>query len=167
MRKYLCLLLCLSLLFCLFGCSKKAPEVPAEFFYWESNLSNDPQKSVIGSEIRETASHPGYIRTLDLYLKGPESNALKATFPRGTRIVSLSQAPGSISLVLSDEFASLTGIELSIACICLAKTVIQLTGCNDVTVQAETLPLDGEKNITLDNSGVLFYDNYYGQTESE
>lgn len=167
MRKHLCLFLCLSLLFCLLACSRKEPVEPAEFFYWESSLSNDPQHSVIGSEIRETASHPGYIKTLDLYLKGPESNKFNPTFPQGTKIVSMSQAPNSVFLVLSDEFASLRGIELSIACICLAKTTIHLTGCTAVTIQAESLPLDGEKNVTLNDSGVLLYDNYYGQTKTE
>ena len=167
MKKTFCLLLCFSLLFCLFGCSPNAPKAPAEFFYWQNDLPYDAQRSVIGSEIRETAEHPGYIKTLNLYLQGPASNSFLPTFPQGSKIITLSQAPGTISLVLSDAFASLTGIELSIACICLAKTVIALTDCTAVTIQAETLPLDGNKSITLDSSSALLYDSYYGQTESE
>jgi len=167
MKRHLCFLLCVSVLLCLLGCAKDEPDVPVEFFYLQNGFSYDTHQSVIGSEVRETAGVHGYTRILDLYLKGPKSNTLSPTFPEDSRIISLSQGPSSVSLVLSDAFASLAGIELSIACICLAKTVIHLTGCTAVTIQAESLLLDGEKSITLDNSGVLLYDNYYGQTKSK
>jgi len=166
MKKPLCLLLCLSLLFFLFGCSQNTLKAPVEFFYRQNKIPYEAQRSVIGSEIRETVDHPGYLRTLNLYLQGPASNDFLPTFPEGSKIITLSQAPGAISLVLSDKFASLTGIDLSIACICLTKTVIQLTGCTVVTIQAESLQLDGKNSITLDDSSAILYDSYYGQTES-
>lgn len=167
MKKLLCLLLGVSLLCFLFGCSSNAPQVPAEFFYRQNGFPYDTQRSVIGSEIRETIDHPGYLRTLNLYLQGPASNDFSPTYPEDSKIITLSQSPGAITLVLSDAFASLTGIELSIACTCLTQTVIQLTGCTVVTIQAESLPLDGKSSITLNESSAMLYDNYYGQIESE
>jgi len=61
-------------------------------------------------------------------------------------------------IVLCDEFATLKGLDLTIACACLSRTVIALTGCHEVIISAESMQLDGKNFITLSRDSYLLLD---------
>lgn len=168
LRGLLCVLLCLGL----FGCRQEedAPiQVPAEFFYPRSTFSYTADETVIGSEHREAAGHEDDIAYLiDLYLRGPQSETLTQPFPIGCRVVSCTlKSDTTLTLVVNDNFAALTGMELSVACVCLAKTLSGLTGADTVIIQTQTQLLDGKKSITIRDGAPVLLDEYIAPSQPE
>lgn len=171
MKRRICVLLCLLLSFSLFGCQKeeKVPiAVPVEFFYLQSTFSYKDSDTVIGSELWESAGHEeDIVYLLNLYFSGPQSNTLTRPFPNGCSVVSCTPKNDAVSLVVSDKFATLTGMELTASCVCLAKTLSGLTGFDTVIIQARTQLLDGKKSITIRNGSPVLLDDYIAPTQSE
>ena len=170
MRRLFCVFLSLLLCFGLFGCKKEeAPLLaPVEFFYLHSTFSYTNTDTVMGSELRESAGHEeDLIYLLNLYLQGPQSEALAQIFPKGCSTVSCAQKNSAVTIVLSDAFATLSGMELTTACVCLAKTLTGLTGVETVVIQAETQLLDGKKNITIQDGAPILLDDYIAPTQSD
>lgn len=99
---------------------------------------------------------------LDAYLAGIPSSQYGQTYPRGTYLVSLKRNGLTASIVLCHEFATLSGLDLSIACACLTQTVISLTGCQEVIISAENASLDGHNFITLSRDSYLLLDESGG-----
>ena len=60
--------------------------------------------------------------------------------------------------MLSDEIAQLEGIALSLACGCLAKTVMALDDVYGVRIYAKTKPLDHRDYVYMDNETLLLLD---------
>lgn len=166
MRRIIGFLLCFVILFCLVGCTKQQEKLhdPIEFYYLHSTQKNQIQHgsehSVITPESREGLGlrrHPGLL--LDQYLKGPKTEYVQSPFPSGTTLIEWTSDDAVLTIILSDEFAELSGIELTIACACITKTFLELGGFDTVIIQAETLMLDGKASITMNSSNLLLFDD--------
>lgn len=165
MKRILCILLCLCCVLC--GCNRgiETPKSPVSFYYLRNDFSYGNKDLVIGMELRESFGHEDdYVYLLNLYLLGPNSENLDKMFPVGSSVVEISQEENAVTVTLSDAFAQLSGINLSAACVCLTKTVCALTGCAQVTIQAQTLLLDSSKSITMTDDSGLLQDSYTGPT---
>jgi len=79
-------------------------------------------------------------------------------FPSGVSIHSLKLKEDHATIVLSDQFAQLSGVNLTRSCICITRTVSELTGVSTVTVGCKTELIDGEQAITFSNSDILWID---------
>lgn len=94
------------------------------------------------------------------YLLGPTEPGLKDPFPDGVVIMSLKQKNDHITIVLNSKFAELSGIDLTTACVCLAKTTMGLTDTSSVTISCETQFSDGGQSITITQDSVLLTDDH-------
>ena len=155
MKKLLCILLALCLL-PLFGCAQ--PEDPIEnpvfFYYRQKTLTYDNENSVITKELRDAGRRADDISyLLEQYLRGPQS-----TFPRGSRITLQVQEDTAV-IVVNSNFATLTGIDLTLACACLTLTVCELTGTEHALIQGQDMLLDGNQSIAMSRSSILLLDS--------
>jgi hypothetical protein len=172
MKGFLCGLLSLLLCFSLLGCQNKEPAPilePVTFFYPQNTYTYTNSESILGSETREAADHKEDLAyLLEQYFQGPQSQNLSQPFPSGCHLISSSvRNNNTITLVLSDAFATLTGMELTIACVCLAKTVTGVTGYPSVVIRAETQLLDGKRSLTIRDGNPALFDDYIAPTITE
>lgn len=160
MKKLLCILLVLCML-PLYGCAQ--PEVPIEnpvfFYYRQKTVTYDDENGVIAKELRDAGARLDDISyLLEQYLQGPESETLLRTFPRGSR-VSLRVQEDTAVIVVNRNFATLTGIDLSLACACLTLTVCELTGTEYALIQGQDALLDGNQSIHMSKNSILLLDS--------
>ena len=162
MRKIICLLLCcVSLVLC-FGCTEKAP-APQEgtlFYYPKADLSFQPGSTSFDTEARSLENPGTWVQVLNIYFAGPESEHLLSPFPAGLQAQQATMERNTVIITVSDHLASLTGLDLTIACSCLSLTALALTGAETVVIHAEGTLLDGQKSITMDKNTLLLLDNW-------
>lgn len=164
MKRTVCILLFLALLLSLLGCAHQvdAPKEPAQFYYPRNidHFQYSVPDGVITYELRETAGYTDqYTYLLNLYLRGPVAQELRDPFPVGTSVLSLKLEPGSADLILTDSFAQLTGMDLTVACASLTLTVHGLTGVETLSITTENRKLEPDGVIVMDLDDILFMDN--------
>jgi len=156
------LLLCLLFLLMLPGCkSQQEPRQPIKFYYPKTEISYGASDGVLSHELRESASLSKET-VISLYLKGPRAEGLISPFPENINIIHFSVQEKAATLVLSDSYATLSGLDISIASVCLSKTVMELTGAESVTLSCQTQPLGGETRIIISESDLVLYDDSMG-----
>lgn len=162
MKRMISLLLALVCICGIAGCAAETPpESPVAFYYRCSEIGLGAPEGVMQAEQRDAAGHEDeYEYLLNIYVKGPKSSHLAPTFPLGTKILRFSLENNRASITLSDNFSILTGMDLTVACVCLTRTVIEMTGCEQVTLRARTTNLDGNKFITFGKDSYLLLDSY-------
>ena len=161
MRRVFSAFLLLLILAGLTGCGNTR-ESSYEFFYLRTPETYDygTEQAVVASEDR---SFPSPIQDteylLRLYLDGPVSETLRSPFPQGTRLLTLQHSSHTLTIRLSEEYAQLSGIRLSMAAACLAKTCFQLTDAENLIV------LSGTHVYTYSRGSFLFLDDSALPTE--
>ncbi len=88
-------------------------------------------------------------------LMSPTLDGLRSPFPAGTRLRTISVAGGRATVDLSEQYALLSGIDLSIADCCLTLTLTQLQGINAVRVTANGRELPYRKTQLLTAADTL------------
>jgi len=160
MKRILILFLVL-LLVPLTGCQNQSSQLehPVTVYYKRAEPTHGTADSVIASTWMEGKDHEkDYSHLISQYLKGANEPNFAPTFPRGTTLVSLKLDALTAKIVLDDHFSSLSGMDLTIACVCLARTVMELTGCQEVIISAKTTKLNGENFIILSADSYLLTD---------
>ena len=163
MKRIISLALCAAVMLCLFGCASKInePAVPVRFFYPlpTDSVSYGQEGGAITHELREGAGHEGDTNyLLNLYLLGPSAENLHNPFPADTKLVLLQVSNGIADLILSEPFAQLTGMDLTVACACLTLMLSELTGAHAVSVSVNGMQLDGQSRITMQVKDLLMTD---------
>ncbi len=158
MKKLICLLL-VVLLLC--GCSKNKDEVktPVDFYYINAEIHYDSPAGVISAEVRDSTGYKdNLVGLLDLYLAGPSSDEFISPFPNGTVTMRAIRDETTVNIELSKAFAGLKGLDLTIACACLTRTVSELTGCSAVKIYVADTMLEGNDSITMDANEIILLD---------
>ncbi len=161
MKRWTSLILILAVLSALFGCSGQTapPQNPVAFYYPAEDTVYDGKTTVLHKEIRDGAGYEEDIEgLLALYLKGPSSESLRSPFPRRVTVAKFSTTSNTITLEMSSEFAQLSGIDLTLACACLANPLFDLTQLERIQFFATDAQLDGQPSITLDRNDILYFD---------
>lgn len=132
----------LVILLLLVGCSRgrggqeDAQAVELQFYYTVEDLTQTGVELAIQSETREEQ-----IYTLDemlaVYFRGPADDTLVSPFPAGTRVLNIMEQDGELVLVMSGEYFTLSGVELSLAACCLVNTVCKYALVDSITVVDE------------------------------
>ncbi len=143
------LLVILLLAVFLFGCNANNAKKPAVFYYPPNDYIHMQDGSILDSEIREIVQEPNTASVLDLYMQGPQNVHFLNPFPSGCVVISLHHYDQTLELVISDELAQLTGIDLPLACACLAKTSMDLTSAQVIRIRTENSLLGGNKEIVF------------------
>lgn len=159
MKRTIIILLVLSMVMSFCACRENAEnlEAPATFYYLQPMDALDLSKSVLQSEIRETAHLHGQLEEiLNVYLAGPVSDAYVSPFPADVFVLSAEQYETKVVVTLSKMFSQLEGYERSIGNICLAMTVLELTGCEEVVLttngEADSVTITRELLYLMDQN---------------
>lgn len=160
MKRFLCIFLILSIVFPCFGCTDKKIDEPATFYYLRRSNSFNSEDSIIAPETVDGSRFSNISLMLSSYFRGPSDLALESPFPAGTYLLDTALSSDLLVVTLSDNFALLNGIDLSLACCALAKTAMEYTGVEEVQIKAVTALLDGETSITIDTRDIVLYDTY-------
>jgi len=160
MKRILLFLLLMLYIFPLTACSKASIQEPVNFYYRRVELNYSGTDSVIAAEVREAAGKSGdHSALLRDYLHGPDSDAFVRTIPAEVVLIACHVDGNMADVVLSDEIATLTGMDLTIACACLTLTTIELTGVETVQIRALTSELETGLKIVMDRSCLNLIDS--------
>lgn len=160
MKRFLCILLVLSFLLPAMGCRSEKIDTPVSFYYLRKSYAFGDADSILAAEIKDASQYPSTSAMLGAYLRGPGELTLEPPFPAGTYLLDLKEENGCLFITLSDNFASHTGIALSLACCALAKTAMEFSGAETVQIRAVTALLDGESSITVTADAIVLHDSY-------
>lgn len=142
MKQLFCFLLALIILLPLFGCSVNTTQnftAPFAFYYCTKSLSYDTPSGVVAYEMREGSGYENDpAALLELYLQGPVSTQLTSPFPTNVKITHYLATEDRVQIVLSKEFSSLQGIDLTLAATCLAQTIFEMIDTDTVHIAFET-----------------------------
>lgn len=156
MKKMLCLILAiLSLTGCAYGSSEC--QNPIYFYYLCLESSYLPEDLVFyeccidGKEIGSSLSD-----ILEFYLKGPSATEEAVSpFPAGTKLVGVEGTETRLYVTLSSELASLSGVQLTLACACLAKTCFPLCNAKYIRIQAYGCTLNGADYMEFNVDSII------------
>lgn len=166
MRRVFSLFLILCLL--LTGCAEAEPRQPGTFYYRRTDTAYGTVDGIIAGEQRELAlTHDDLGAILALYFRGPESPELESPFPRDTAVTDWSVEGDVLTLTMADSFAAINGVELSVACTCITKTLVGLTDVRQVRFQVENGLLGGEKILTMSEELISLSDDSLDQAWAE
>lgn len=138
----------------LLGCSSQTIQEPVNFYYPATDYIHSVDGNLFSCEQREAAELENEQAILNLYLTGPLDPRFENPFPAGSRITQLRVSDYTATIVISDEFAQLTGISLSLGCAAISMTCMELTGTETVLIRAQTQLLDGDKEIVMTRDGL-------------
>lgn len=148
MKRTLILLLCGILL--LTGCAEPEPQVPGTFYYLRSEPSYSGSDGICAPEIRELEEiAPELGAVLELYCAGPISEDLENPLPPDADILSWELSGEVLTLHFNRELSQLSGIELTVAAGCLARTFLALTQANTLVLYADGALLNGETSLSI------------------
>ena len=160
MKRIICMVLCLMLLAACVGCQKEGQPGgnSIAFYYPNAQLSYQASSAAITPEYRTFHQWENWAQVLNIYLGGPETMGYDTPFPAGLRVVKTVMENDTVYVTVSQELTSLTGLELTIACSCLAMTTLELTGAKTVVLRATDGLLGGQKSMTMDKNTLLLLD---------
>ena len=163
MKKWIAFWLIFALLLPLCACDtqEEEPEIvsPIRFYYRRTEPVYADADSVITFEVREAAGHESdYLYLMNLYLKGPQSPLFSRTFPKHVSVEQLEIRDSHAYIRVNDEFSYLAGLDMTFACVCLTKTLCEMTGATKVTITTPNSLLDGKQSITMDLNSILLVD---------
>lgn len=143
-------------------CTRQGHEItdPVTFYYPRVEPIYGQSDGLIAAQTRSADGDPlDYVYLLSQYLRGPQDAALISPFPKGIKLISLRVDGSTAHVTLSDGITSLGGMDLTLACSCLALTIGGLTQCDTVVIQAENGLLDGSRAIVMRPDSLLLYDS--------
>ena len=146
MKATFAVILILSLL--LPGCTDQEELRTAEFYYPRSTYTQDSMDSVIAPEERNRENLSTITLLLDQYLQGPLDEELCSPFPPECKLLTMSNKDRTVTLVLSESFADLSGLDRSLAYACLGYTCANL----DTIETMHILVLNETKQVILDET---------------
>jgi len=159
--KRLFLLLLLPLLL-LTACATEETnyQTPVNFYYIHNDVEFGTDSGVIKATVREGAGHrEDYFYLISQYLNGPISYDCISPFPAGTTLEELYWDQNRVQIVLSPHITTLSGIDLTIACACLVRTVADIVGVDTVQIRSSSGLLNGEHVLILSSGSFEYLDH--------
>lgn len=161
MKRWFACLMTAALLLSLLGCAKDAPppQKPVNFYYPATDTVYDGKTEILHAEVRESANFDGDIpELLNLYLQGPVSESLRSPFPRQITVTRYASTANTAIVELSNEFSHLVGIDLTVACACIARTLFDLTDLDRVQLSATDAQLEGQAYLSWERDDIHYMD---------
>ena len=162
MKRALCIFLCLCCFAGMLGCSanRSVPENSVTVYYKRETPAYGTADGVIGEGYLDAANHENeYIYLINQYLMSTPVEGFVSPFPQGVSLVGFKLEGLTAKVILSNRFADLSGMELTIALVCLTQTIMSITGCHEVIISAASKQLVGQNYITLNRDSFLLLDN--------
>ncbi len=162
MKKALCIFLCLCCLAGALGCSAQnsAPEESVAVYYKRETAVYGTVDGVIAETYMDAAGHENeHVYLLNQYLMATPNEGFTSPFPQGVSLVGFHLEGLTAKVVLSNQIADLSGMDLTIALVCLTQTIMSMTNCQEVILSATSKQLDGQNFITLNRDSYLLLDD--------
>ena len=160
MKKWISFALVLSLALSVWGCGSDTFKDPGNFYYRRIDSQFEGTDGIIAPEIREMKDLRGNIgKILQAYMEGPESSDLESPIPRDTTILEWKMIYSSLHINFSNQFAQLSGIDLTVACACIAKTCMELTDATTIRIRADGALLNGSTYIVMTEENLNVIDD--------
>lgn len=160
MKKTICVILAIVLVIGLFGCADQELQKPGTFYYYRNDTTFSGTDGVLAPEKRELGGIEGDLDAiLALYCSGPDSRELTNPLPTGCAVPRWTLEDNVLKLHFSQDFAALSGVELTIAAGCLARTFLPLSGAEKLILTADGALLNGETALSLSLSDLRLRDN--------
>ncbi len=159
MKRLICALLCLCILLSFTACGDRQ-ESRCTFYYLRSdNTIQYGQTDALIAPVEREFSYGelSLDELLQLYLNGPTEEDYRNIIPKGTYLLSTIQRTDLLVVVLSREFSTLDGIQLTLAGACLTATCHALTGLERIQVRS------GESIYDFDLNDCIFLDDGAGK----
>lgn len=156
-KRGISVLLCAALL-AAGGCAVREPGAgdpdSRSYLIYYSALSDEEGESAVEGERRVLSQGQETIPGLmELLLEQPRSPELTTPFPSGLQLLDWQLQEGVLHLDLSDQYYSLSGINLTLADACLTLTLCQLEEVDSVyvTVEGHELPYRAIQQLSAEN----------------
>ncbi len=149
MKKIFCIIVISACLFLIIGCHSvsKQDSNSVLFYYMHNDFKYGMESGVITpAAVTVNADDSDYESLLNLYFNGPTNYESISPFPSGISLVNLQMDNNKVQLVLSPHMATLSDSEFTVACACLTRTVVEMTGIGTlhITIQG---PQDKENKV--------------------
>ena len=153
----ICLLICCEMCAC--GVSPGRSSSSVKFYYRLEEISYESGTNVVNSETFDAGSHRSDLEYLiQKYLAGPRTSKLSSPFPNGVKLSHITVQDNAVNIILSNDLATLTGYELTVACACMTLTILDITQAESVLISAESALLNNAEYITMDASCIYLLD---------
>lgn len=165
MKKKLCIFILICYLLSMSACADRADQSyrsPVNFYYRTEYTRYNTTDSVIQAEIRESEGidiGDELSDVINLYFQGPESSGFRSPFPQDVTLKRCSINNGVLQVILSNHISQLKGYDLTIACACLTKTLLELTDAKTVEIRAEGGRMGDSISVTMSHDTLLLLDN--------
>lgn len=160
MKQWICSFLIIASILCLCGCDTDTDNPSVNFYYVRNVYSYGAQDSVVVAEVYSAADYSDVKEILGVYLTGPQDVALASPFPDGTEVLEYTYNNTTAHITLSSHIAALSKVNQVLACACMARTVMELTGVETVNFQSDSSNFTRMEPITISKDSVVLYDNY-------
>ncbi|MBO4937388.1 MAG: GerMN domain-containing protein [Oscillospiraceae bacterium] len=174
MKRYAASMLLILWTISLCACSfpQAAGNDPVTFYYPWADLNAamelDPGCTAITAEERDISGRRDSLSyLLSLYFRGPLDSSLNSPFPAGTSLLNLQQEDSTLIITLSTAFAQLKGIDLTIACNCLAQTCFELSVVQEVLIQTSQDDAETAVSVSIGRNNSLLTDTIPQTTPTE
>lgn len=157
MRKILILLLILCLTLSGIGCSREQQSHMVFYYLRSSDTIQYGQSDALMEPVEQDFTSQDLDSLLQQYLNGPTDEMHRNPFPKGTYLLSTILREDMMIVVLSREFSTLDGIQLTLAGACLTATCRNLTGLDRIQVRS------GENIYDFDYNSYVFLDDCAGK----
>lgn len=153
MKRMVLLFLSLAMVLACTACAGEKTVQPS-FYYLrtEDTIAYGQEDALIVPVPQDISPEVDLEILLQLYLDGPTEEKLRNPIPKGTYLLSIIEHEDSMVIVLSREFSTLDGIQLTLAGACLAATCHDLAGVERIKIRC------GESTYNFEFSNFMFLD---------
>ena len=161
MKRLIAVLLFLSIGASLLGCNlaELNRNKSIKFYYQAVSPSYQTSSSVLCSEVRDrTLYTDDDLALLNYYFKGPETEDCISPFPSEVRATKITVSHESVNIYMNERFSDIKGLKFTVACACLAKTLMELYQRDRVKIFAARSFSDGSLYIEITTDTLLLWD---------
>lgn len=150
MKRKFCIIL-LSITVTLWGCGTQKQETHTgsfRFYYLQNETAYNSPNSVVSYETKQ-ANKLTPEELIIQYLLGPAKKELVSPFPDNLQLISITREENKVAIILSNELTDLSGIELTLACSCLARTLQSIFPADSYEISSAEGKLNGKSSILI------------------
>lgn len=166
MKRFISIFLVLFSLLSLAGC-KSDSENFTNFYYIRNSYVFGKEDGVMFAEARNIEGYTDEQDILKEYLNGPQDVSLVSPFPADIEISDYHYEEEILYITLCANIVTLPKAKQVLACACLARTAMELTGVKAVHFRTDEADFAKMDPIIIDQESVLLYDNYNGPAPTE
>ena len=168
MKRLISLLLCIVLFPALLGCQTEELLFPGTFYYRRTDAFYSGTDGVIAPEQRDLNGIEHDLGAiLSLYCNGPASEGLENPLPPGAKILDWQADNEELHLHFTHALSQLSGVDLTVAAGCLARTFLPLSGASTLVLTAENTLLNNESALRISESDLFLRDGTSDRLQKE